>query len=112
MSKDTPAGKLLAHRLPHRNALIHRDGRRYVPLFILGPDQQDERDIVVQALHSLDEMRSALEKATEAIITMSGSSDFSPEGQAGEWWARFRDETFYPEILPLSLAKNKGKADA
>ena len=63
-------------------------------------------DELIETLEQLEKenkrVRAALSDATEAIIMMSGSSDFASDGQAGAWWAKFRDEKFYPAILPLT----------
>lgn len=63
-------------------------------------------------ISALKEMREALSDATEAIIMMSGSSDFASDGQAGSWWVKFRDEKFYPAILPLTLQPQGVKTNA
>ena len=63
-------------------------------------------DELIETLEQLEKenkrVRAALSDATEAIIMMSGSSDFASDGQAGAWLAKFRDEKFYPAILPLT----------
>jgi len=57
---------------------------------------------LISALKENKRLREALSDATEAIIMMSGSSDFASDGQAGAWWTKFRDEKFYPAILFLT----------
>lgn len=61
-----------------------------------------EASALISALKENKRLREALSDATEAIIMMSGSSDFASDGQAGAWWTKFRDEKFYPAILFLT----------
>ena len=60
------------------------------------------RKAIISAIKENKRLREALSDATEAIIMMSGSSDFASDGQAGAWWTKFRDEKFYPAILFLT----------
>lgn len=44
------------------------------------------------------ELVRTLREVLDVVIWMSGSSDFSPEGQGGQAWARSRDKVIHPAL--------------
>lgn len=62
------------------------DSRRTLRLLL---DREWKRAEMLES--RVQELEAALAEAVDAVIWMSGSGDFAPDGQAGNAWSSIRD---------------------